>query len=158
MSKSTSTNRPSALDVPEEVMAWADAQTSHSQFESASIVMDQLWFRPDEDGFHSLTCSLTDQAFRVPSLSAVLQIHVRGRYPGEAVHDLDSYEIHPALAIKGEDAIRDAIRARMERQARSAAVSLHEVRQLAHLLSADLPVAWPAYWEVEEEAKLRGVK
>lgn len=158
MPKSKTTNPASPLPVPAEVQAWAAEQASAPTFKAARIEMEQPYYhRPDGDGLVSMTCGLTGRVFRVPALAPVLTIVVANQFSGESTPDHETIRVHPDLAVRGVDAVRDALRDAMNEKVQVAAFALREAATFAAVLGSDLPVSWPAYWTVEEGAKLRGV-
>lgn len=159
MSKSEDKDTTEAGAVPSRVLDWAVGIDTQPEFQAARLSMEQLYyFKSDEEGFVNLRCSLTGRAFRVPALSPVLTIVVEAQYAGEHTADSERYRIHPAIAILGEDGVRDALRSAVESSLEEAAEAVHRANRFAEILGSPLPVEWPAYWTVESEAKLRGVK
>jgi len=115
-------------------------------------------FSPEQDGREKRRVDLPEKEHvRLPAgaPTARLAYDVQFNGVGKAEYG-GALDLHPRLAMKGEDAAREALRERIGDLREEAARRLETTEQYESVLAQEWAVAWPSYWK-EFDGELVGV-
>lgn len=138
-------------------MEWAHAKAGPMpSLKAVRIVLEQACGAESPDGYVNERCHLSDQRFELradsPMIALVFDLLLDG------IVDHDAYTVHPRIAKDGADAVRAAMRKKAESELERAARALVYARWFRQAAEMPMDIEWPAYWSVESEAKLKGVR
>ena len=157
MSTDATTEKTPDKATPEEARldaatAWAHASREdgpHVLLRPRLMLSVPFQFRPDSDGRTEERVELPEnETIRVPAGAPLVRLVYAMQFNGVGAVDehYDGLDLHPRLAMEGEEAVREALRAKIESIRSEAARKLVRAAELETLLAEEWEVAWPAYW------------